>query len=203
MGFDDYGASGGKRRSGVSATDGKGKGKVAGTEDDDGAKPAQHGAEVGARKRLAIRERGVDASLHPGAFFNDCGEEAELVGGSGDFSGEPWERKSCFEVGALGEFVAMRFETVCDTAEECAARQAGGLGVDGEGFGSEVGGAIELLQGCGAIDGLDGFAGAGSKGLETGAVARATFGADEGESGEFHVFFSVREHLAVSSKLRW
>jgi hypothetical protein len=147
MSFDDYWASGGKCGSGISATDREGKGEVARTEDDNRAKPAKHGAEVGARKGLAIRERRVNASLHPGAFFHYRCEEAELVGSTRDFSGEPGKRKSCFKVGALGELVAMSFEPVCYTTEKCAPCQAGGLGVDRESLGGEVGGLIELLQG--------------------------------------------------------
>jgi hypothetical protein len=147
MGLDDYRAPGGKCGGGISATDGEGEREVACTEHDHRAKPAKHGAEVGARKRLAIRESRVDAGLHPRALLHDGCEEAELVGGASDFPGEAGERKGCFKVGALGEFVAVRVETVCNTAEKSSARKAAGLRVDGEGFGGEVCGAIKLLQG--------------------------------------------------------
>jgi len=92
---------------------------------------------------------------------------------------------------ALGEVVAIRFETVGDAAKKCGARLAGGLRVDGESFGSKLCSTIEFLQGCGAIDRLNGLTGGGSECLEAGTVARTTFEADEGESSEVHDMFSV------------
>ena len=52
--LDDDGAAGGERGGGVSAGDGEGQGEIAGSKDGDGAERAQHGAEVGARQRLAV-----------------------------------------------------------------------------------------------------------------------------------------------------
>ena len=87
----------------------------------------------------------------------------------------------------------MGFEAVRDSTQESATRFATGLGIDGEGFGGKLCGAVEFLQSDSAIYGLDRFACFGSEGLEAGAVAGAAVGADEGESGEIHNSFSVEQ----------
>jgi len=151
---------------------------------------------------LAIGKCRIDARLHPGAVFDDASKHAELVGSAGDFAGESRKGERGFSVSALGKVVTAGLKSLGDTAQECSTSFAAGLGVAAESLGSKARGLIEFLRGCGAEDGLDRFAGVRREGLETGAVARAARGADEGESGEFHDNSSVEQLLATSFLLQ-
>ena len=84
MRFDDDGASGGERRSGVSATDGEGKGEIAGSKDSNRAERAQllfHPQPLEALDKLADRSR---------------------LGRSGEPRGEAWPSGGRFESANLG-----------------------------------------------------------------------------------------------------
>src|SRR6185437_10028196 len=101
-------------------------------------------------------------------------------------------------MGAIGKIIATLFKTVGDATQKCSPCLAGGLRVGGECFASELCGAIEFLQSCGAVYGLNGLTGGGGECLKAGTVARATFKADEGESSEVHDCFSVSEFPGAS-----
>ena len=198
VGFDDDGASGGEGRGGVSAGDGKREGEVAGAEDGDGAERAQHGANVGTRERLAIGECGIDAGLDPGAFFDDTGEHAELVGGAVDFAGEAGHGQRGFKMCALGEFFAMGFEAVGDAAEEGGAGFAAGLRVACEGFGGERGGALQFLRAWPSERPAGGARRFGERRPGSRRHRASRVRADEGESGEFHNQFELSARVQES-----
>jgi hypothetical protein len=172
MSLDDDRAACGKGGCRVSASDGEGEREVGGSEDGDGAKRAQHGAEIGARERLAIGECGVNASLDPGAFFKKRGKDAELVGGAGGFSGETRGGWECgFEMGAFDEYSGVGVDGVCDAAEKCCTDFTRKLAVDRKCFRGGLDGGIQFSETRGVVRRRNGSAGLGVDGVKSEGIA--------------------------------
>src|SRR5665213_2037122 len=107
MGLDYDGIAGSEGRGCVSSGDGKGEREIAGAEDRSGADGPKNGADIGARERLAVWLRGIDARHGPRALFDYLRKEAELVDGSADLALEPRFGQGCFMVRALHQSAAM------------------------------------------------------------------------------------------------
>ena len=192
MGLDYHWTACGKRGCGISPGNGESEREVACAENGNGAERPQHGAEIGTRLGLALRQRGIDAGLHPGALFHHPGKHAQLAGGAAHLAQQTGHGQCGFKMCAFGQFLAIRFKAISDAAEECRSSFAAGLRVGGEGIGGKSDGAVDLLRGGGVEDGLQGGGGLRVGGLKARARGGTAVIADEGESGEFHVSWNYR-----------
>src|SRR5208283_2669845 len=121
------GIAAGNGRSGVAASYGKCQGKVAGAEDGYRAERPHHGANVGARERLALGLRGIDARGDPRALFDDLSEEAKLVDGARRFALQARLGQRGLTMGALDNVGDDGFDTVGDAPQKSCPLAARGL----------------------------------------------------------------------------
>jgi len=84
----------------------KANGKLLAPKTTTGPSATREASQIRAGKGLAIRQRGVDPSIGPGAFADDFGEKAKLSDGASAFAGKAFEREAGLEVGALEKVVA-------------------------------------------------------------------------------------------------
>ena len=106
----------------------------------------EHPAQVGAWKRLAIRQCGVDARVAPRAFAHDFRKEPELTHGAAAFAGEPIERQSGFAMRAFQQVVAEREDFLRDLLQEPGAHFRARAAVSGKGVVCEHERALDLRQ---------------------------------------------------------
>src|SRR5208283_2897581 len=121
------GIAAGNGRSGVAASYGKCQGKVAGAEDGYRAERPHHGANVGARERLALGLRGIDARGDPRALLDNLREEAKLVDGTRGLALEPRLGERRFAMGALDDVGDDRLEAVGNGPQKSCPLAARGL----------------------------------------------------------------------------
>jgi hypothetical protein len=88
------GITGGECRCRVATSDGKGEGKIARTENYNGADRDEYPANVGARKRLPIGKSSVDTRINPGALADECREHFELPYRARALTGQPIDRQT-------------------------------------------------------------------------------------------------------------
>ncbi len=141
----------------------------------------------GARERLAIGQRGIDAGIHPRAFADDFGEEPKLAHGAPALAGEAIEREARFDVGALRQFVAEGENLLGDALEESGPALGADLAKQGEGFLGVGERAGHILGHAFVKGGLEFAAIERADGAEG---ARAGFGGDAGDEA-----FSVESHI--------
>ncbi len=156
MGFDDDGVAGGKRGGSISASDGIGEREIAGAEHGDGAERLHHGADVGARQRLAIGQSRVDAGADPGALLDHIREHAALAAGAFGFALQARFRQRGFLLRAGDDLGHRRVEAIGDGAQQTSALAGGALAPDEECFLGGAGCTVNVLLGCrekGRIDG--------------------------------------------------
>ena len=79
MGFDDHRVSSRKGRNCVAAGHRKRQGEITRAKHCDWTDGLKHAANIRPGKRLAVRERFVDAGIYPRAFFHNVGEHSDLI----------------------------------------------------------------------------------------------------------------------------
>jgi hypothetical protein len=164
MSFDDDWVCSGECGNRVASRDGKGEGKVAGSEYGDRANREEGAAKVGPREGLTFREGAVDVRLEPRAGANEVGEEADLIEGAGAFASEPSERQTGFGGGPFEQSVTQRVDLIGDLKQEAGdlvgraagERERGGVG---EGDGSIDLGGSRFEEGRGKFGSGGGIAG--------------------------------------------
>ena len=144
MRLHDDGASGGKRGGCIAAGDGKCEREVAGAENGDGAKRAQHGAKVRARQRLPVGKSRINSRIYPRALFNDCGKHPQLVRGSAYFAQKAWHRQCRLKVRALCQYLAVGFKSVGNAADKGSFGFAACLRVGVKRFGGQAHSSVQF-----------------------------------------------------------
>ena len=119
--LDDHRTAGRQRRSGVASRRREGEREVRRAEDDHRPDRAMGQAQIGARKRLAVRQRGVMARIEIRRLFDQIGEQAKLPGRPAALAVEPRLGKAGLRHADLGDFAAARFDLVRDQAQERGA----------------------------------------------------------------------------------
>jgi hypothetical protein len=147
MPLDDDRASRCERRCRVSACHRERQWKVARPEYGDWAETDLAEPYVGARKRLPVWYRLIDAEIEPLARANDASEQSKLVDRSREFSLKPEPRQARFLDSAVEQFRPDRFDIVGDPLEESRPRIEAGGAIDIERFVREATGTIDI--GCG------------------------------------------------------
>ena len=133
-------ASGGEGGGGVAPGGRESERKIRGAEDGNRADGPLDQLDVGARRGLAVRQRGVVAAIEPVVFQDMAGEEAQLHGGAAAFALQPGGGQAGFLGADLGDLGATRFDLVGDAVQEGGALGTGLGGIGGEGgFGGFAG----------------------------------------------------------------
>ena len=147
VGLDDHRIAGGKCSSRVAAGHGKRQRKVAGAKDGDRAERTHHGANVGARQRLAVGLRGIDARIHPRALLDHLRKKAKLVDGARRFAFQPRFGQRRLAVRPLHKLRHDGFDAIGDVAQKSRFLPPGKLAVYVANASSgQVGGKIQVLN---------------------------------------------------------
>ena len=176
MTLHDYGTACSQGRSGIAAGHREGEGEIAGAEDHHRAQRNLAQAQIGARQRLAIRQRWIDAQAHPAAFAQLIGEQTKLSDRTGALARQAGQRQSRLGLCAFEQLIAQRHDLVGSGLEEARAQLRIEVAIHMECFPRELAGLLDLFGTCGTEGRLQLLAGcwvAREKGLRLLDPARA------------------------------
>ena len=128
--FDDDRAAGSQRGCGVAAGRGKGQRKITRAKDSHRTERPQHRPQAGTGLRLAIRQCGVNARVHPGPLLDQRCKEAKLAAGAAHFAAQPRHGQRCFKMGALGNGLLKRVQPIGNAPQQLAPGLSAGAGED-------------------------------------------------------------------------
>ena len=184
VGLDDHGATGGKRRRGVTTRDGERERKVTGAEYCNG--PERHGAlaDVGPRHRFPVGLGGIDAGAVPTPLPQHRGEQSQLSGGPADLARDARLRQAGLRRGPSDERLTERLDVVGDQFEEVRPPLGAGGAVLAEGGGRRRTRGLDVSGVAVAVAGFEVGAHDGIEGTDLGAVARDGCASNDHPAGE-------------------
>ena len=175
MRLDDHRIARGKRRGRIPAGNRKRQRKIAGAEDCDRSERTQHGADIGARQRLAVRLRRIDARHGPRAFFHHLRKKPKLIDGAAHLSLQPRYRQRRLAMRALHNLRRDGFNARGNVAQEPRLFRAGELAVGREGIVGQPRRQVHVVYGGGVINRIEASSGGRVEALECRASSLVGF----------------------------
>src|SRR5699024_8205253 len=145
VGLEHHGAARGERRGGVAARHGERQREVRCAEDRDRAERQFALAQVGARERLAVGQRGFDTYAVVVAGAADLGEQPQLVHGPADLAAPPGFGESGLAHGGGDDLLAGLVGAFGRGVQDRGSRLGGDPAVGGERFRGRLGGRGHLV----------------------------------------------------------
>jgi hypothetical protein len=180
-------AARGQRGGGISSCNGECEWEIAGAKHGNRAKRDSLTAEIGARKRLAFRERAIERGSEKAAFTDHGSEKTKLTGGASAFPLNPRAREPGFGHDAVDQDIAKIEYPLCDGFEESRALLKAGGPIGIEGYGCKFAGCVDVLYRASAEPGFDLLSRCGVCCMEKSFCPESGLCADELFAGQLHL----------------